>query len=81
MFQTAARVLAGTVSEAALEHGRLYPPLSAIRWVSGLIATAVAEVAWTTGLAAVPRPADVMAAVRDMMWEPEYPDLLGAHER
>ena len=81
MFQTAARVLAGTVSEAALEQGQLYPPLSDIRRVSGLIATAVAEVAWTTGLAGVRRPADVTAAVRDMMWEPKYPDLLGGQAR
>lgn len=76
MFQTAARVLAETVSDAALGEGLLYPPLSDIRRVSGLIASAVAEVAWAAGLASVPRPADVKKAVRDMMWEPEYPDLL-----
>jgi malate dehydrogenase (oxaloacetate-decarboxylating)(NADP+) len=76
MFQTAARVLAGTVSDASLGEGLLYPPLSDIRRVSGLIAVAVAEVAWTAGLAGVPRPADVTAAVRDMMWEPRYSDLL-----
>jgi malate dehydrogenase (oxaloacetate-decarboxylating)(NADP+) len=76
MFQTAARVLAGTVSDASLGEGLLYPPLADIRRVSGLIASAVAEVAWAAGLAGVPRHADVTAAVRDMMWEPEYPDLL-----
>ncbi|HEX7024804.1 MAG TPA: NAD-dependent malic enzyme [Gemmatimonadales bacterium] len=76
MFQTAARVLAETVSEASLQEGLLYPPLSDIRSVSGLIAEAVAEVAWTARLAGIPRPVDVKAAVREMMWEPEYPDLL-----
>jgi malate dehydrogenase (oxaloacetate-decarboxylating)(NADP+) len=76
MFQTAARVLAGAVSAAALEEGLLYPPISAIRGVSELIAAAVAEVAWSAGLAREPRPPDVEAAVRGLMWEPEYPDLL-----
>ena len=76
MFQTAARVLAGTVSDAALGEGLLYPPLSDIRRVSGLIACAVAEVAWTAGLSGAPHPPDLPAAVTDMMWEPEYPDLL-----
>ena len=76
MFQAAARVLAGTVPAAALEEGLLYPPISAIRGVSELIAAAVAEVAWNTGLAREPRPPDVTAAVRGLMWEPVYPDLL-----
>jgi malate dehydrogenase (oxaloacetate-decarboxylating)(NADP+) len=75
MFHTAARVLAETVSATALGEGHLYPPLSDIRRVSGLIASAVAEVAWAAGLADLPHPADVRTAVRDMMWEPEYPDL------
>jgi malate dehydrogenase (oxaloacetate-decarboxylating)(NADP+) len=79
MFQTAARVLAGTASDASLDEGLLFPPLSDIRRVSGLIASAVAEVAWASGLASVPRPTDVAAAVHGMMWEPEYPDLLGQH--
>jgi malate dehydrogenase (oxaloacetate-decarboxylating)(NADP+) len=77
MFQIAARVLADSVSPAALEQGLLYPPISAIRGVSELIAAAVAEVAWNAGLAREPRPLDVAAAVRGLMWEPEYPDLLG----
>ena len=76
MFQVAARELAGTVSSTALEMGQLYPPLGEIREVSRRIAAAVAEVAWTAGLADTPRPADVAAAVAAMMWEPVYPDLL-----
>jgi malate dehydrogenase (oxaloacetate-decarboxylating)(NADP+) len=82
MFQAAARALAGTVSDASLALGLLYPPLADIRRVSGLIAEAVAEVAWAGGLATTPRPADVPAAVRAMTWAPVYPDLLagpGSH--
>ena len=76
MFQVAARALADTVSEEALAEGRLYPPLEQIRAVSELLAQAVAEVAWETGLAGVPRPDDLRAAVRALMWDPQYPDLV-----
>lgn len=77
MFQVAARALANTVSENALAEGRLYPPLEQIRAVSELIAAAVAEVCWDSGLAAAARPDDLPAAVRRLMWDPQYPDLLG----
>jgi malate dehydrogenase (oxaloacetate-decarboxylating)(NADP+) len=77
MFHAAARTLADTVSDAALAEGLLYPPLREIRAVSAVIAEAVAEVAWTDGLAAVPRPADPGRAIRELMWEPRYPDLAG----
>jgi len=77
MFQVAARALADTVSEDALADGRLYPPLEQIRSVSELIAKAVAEVAWDTDLAGTARQDDLPAAVRALMWDPQYPDLLG----
>ena len=77
MFHAAARTLAATVPEASLAEGLLYPPLGEIRGVSAVIAKAVAEVAFAEGLASVPRPADLAAAVRALMWEPRYPDLLG----
>lgn len=76
MFQAAARTLAGAVSESALSEGLLYPPLREIRRVSELIAQAVAELAWREGLAGAPRPSDPAAAVRSLMWDPQYPDLL-----
>src|ERR1043165_5068901 len=76
MFQTAARTLAATVPDASLAQGLLYPPIAEIRTVSGVIARAVAEVAFEAGLAAAPRPADLDQAVRALMWEPGYPDLL-----
>ncbi len=76
MFHAAAATLASTVPEAALAQGLLYPPLRDIRRVSAIIARAVAEVAWANGLATAPRPPDLAAAVRDLMWDPQYPDLL-----
>ncbi len=76
MFQVAARALAESVSDAALEEGLLYPPLDQIRRVSELIAVAVAEVAWRDGLAHGPRPDDPAAAVRALMWDPQYPELV-----
>jgi malate dehydrogenase (oxaloacetate-decarboxylating)(NADP+) len=72
MFFAAAQALAGQVSEADLELGRVYPALSRIREVSALIATAVAEVAYERGLARQPRPADVEAHIRSLMYEPNY---------
>jgi len=72
MFFAAAQALAGQVSEADLELGRVYPALSRIREVSALIATAVAEVAYERGLAREPRPTDVEAHIRSLMYEPNY---------
>ena len=76
MFHAAARTLAATVPESALHDGLIYPPLQSIRAVSAIIALAVAEVAWRDGLATVARPADPEAAIRSLVWEPRYPDLL-----
>ena len=73
MFYAAARTLAGQVSPDALEAGRLFPRLRDIRSVSALIAVAVAEVAYEEGLASVPRPADLRAAVERSMYDATYP--------
>lgn len=72
MFLAAARTLAAQVSEADLAQGSLYPPLTRVREVSARIAAAVAEVAHARGLAARPRPTDVLADVRGQMYEPTY---------
>ncbi len=50
----------------------MYPALGRIRDVSARIGAAVAEVAFAEGLAGIPRPPDVLALVRDRMWEPAY---------
>lgn len=72
MFLAAARTLAGEVSDADLTPGSLYPPLAQVRQVSVRIATAVARVAWERGLSPLPRPSDLVAAVRASMYEPGY---------
>ena len=72
MFLVAARVVAGEVSDADLQYGRVYPPLPRIREVSLAVALAVAEVAYRNGLAAKPRPDDLEEHIRCLMFEPEY---------
>ena len=72
MFFVAARALAGEVSAADLEQGRIYPPLTKIRDVSATIATAVAEVAYNHSLASKPRPSNTLAYIKSQMYEPKY---------
>ncbi|NVL89689.1 MAG: NAD-dependent malic enzyme [Desulfobacterales bacterium] len=72
MFLVAARALAHEVSEADLEHVRVYPPLDRIRDVSAVIAAAVAEVACDQGLATKPKPENVPAYIKSLMYEPKY---------
>jgi malate dehydrogenase (oxaloacetate-decarboxylating)(NADP+) len=76
MFLAAARSLAEQVTVADLEQGSLYPPLAHIREVSARIAAAVAEVAYAQGFAAVPRPEDLLAFVKEQMYEPRYTDYV-----
>jgi len=72
MFMAAARTLAGLVTQADLDQGSLYPPLSKIREVSALIAAAVAEIAFKEKLAGVARPPDVLAWIEAQMYQPRY---------
>jgi malate dehydrogenase (oxaloacetate-decarboxylating)(NADP+) len=72
MFFVAARTLAEQVTEADLETGCTFPPLSQIRSVSLEIATAVAEVAFERGLAGIERPADLKAYIKAQMYQPVY---------
>jgi len=72
MFFTAAKALAGEVSTADLEQGRIYPPLTRIREVSAVIATAVAEIAYNQGLARKPKPDDLSAYIKSQMYQPKY---------
>ena len=73
MFLAAARSLADQVSEADLAQGSLYPPLNEVRKVSARIACAVAEVAFSQGVAGIERPADLLEHVKSQMYEPRYP--------
>jgi malate dehydrogenase (oxaloacetate-decarboxylating)(NADP+) len=72
MFSMAATTLAGLVRPEDLEEGRVYPPLTTIRDVSLKIAAAVATMAHDTGLARIPRPADITEDIRGRMFQPVY---------
>ena len=70
MFLVAARELARLVKPEDLEQGSLYPALSEVRSVSCRIGAAVADYAYTHGLAGNDRPADLEAAVEAFMYQP-----------
>jgi malate dehydrogenase (oxaloacetate-decarboxylating)(NADP+) len=76
MFLTAARIVADQVTEEDLAEGRIYPPLSKIREVSSAIAVAVAEVVYNQKLASRPRPDDIAAHVRSLMYDPTYQEYV-----
>ncbi len=72
MFFAAAKALAAQISPDDLEQGRVYPPLARIREVGAAVAAAVAEVAYQHNLATKPRPDDILAAIKALMYEPQY---------
>jgi malate dehydrogenase (oxaloacetate-decarboxylating)(NADP+) len=72
MFFTAARTLAATVSDQDVSQGSLFPPLGRIREISLAIAVAVARCAYESNLASSPRPPDLEAAARSVMYNPSY---------
>ena len=72
MFFAAAQALAGTVSEADLAAGRIFPAASRMREVAARVAAAVAAVAYEQGHAAAPRPADLEREMAKAMYRPEY---------
>ncbi|NLB06841.1 MAG: NAD-dependent malic enzyme, partial [Desulfobulbaceae bacterium] len=72
MFLVAARVVAGEVTEADLNEGRLYSPLPRIREGALAVAEAGAEGAYRRGLAGQPRPDDLRAHITSLMYEPVY---------
>ncbi|MDE2292773.1 MAG: NAD-dependent malic enzyme [Elusimicrobia bacterium] len=74
MFARAARALADCVTQADLDAGCLYPPLTKIMDVSARIAAAACEVAYERGLATEPRPQDLLERVRSLQYRPVYPD-------
>jgi len=72
MFLVAAKTLAAEVSETDLRVGRVYPPLPRIREVSQAIAVAVADLAYSRGLASRQRPEDLEGYIASLMYEPDY---------
>jgi malate dehydrogenase (oxaloacetate-decarboxylating)(NADP+) len=72
MFYAAACSLAEQVDDDSLAAGRLYPELCEIREISANIAEAVAEVAFSQGLAGIPRPDDLPGFIRARQFYPRY---------
>jgi len=72
MIFAAAKALAREVVETDLTQGRIYPPLTRIRDVSAVIATAVGEVAFKRELARKPKPDDLLTYIKSQMYEPKY---------
>jgi malate dehydrogenase (oxaloacetate-decarboxylating)(NADP+) len=72
MFLTAARTLAASVGDEELRRGSVFPPLHHIRAISASIATAVARVAYESGLATRPAPPDLEALIEASMYKPTY---------
>ncbi|MFI5357936.1 MAG: malic enzyme-like NAD(P)-binding protein, partial [Opitutales bacterium] len=72
MFFVAAQTLAGLVTPADLECGRVYPDLHRIREVSAAIAEAVANVAFQRSLTSMLRPENLTDRVHDLMYDPTY---------
>ena len=72
MFLAAAHTLADAVDETDIAQGNVFPPLGRVREISASIAVAVAEIAFESGLAAVPRPRNIPALVEGQMYHPTY---------
>lgn len=77
MFLVAAEALSEQVTEADLEEGRVYPPLTNIKEVSFQIALRVAQVAYLQGLATnMPEPEDKHELVQSVLYSPDYKSYL-----
>ena len=72
MFMARGAALARLVTESDLKQGSLYPALPRIREVSAHIAAAVAQVAYSRGLAVGQAPDDILLHVQSQMYEPRY---------
>ncbi|MGA3209631.1 MAG: oxaloacetate-decarboxylating malate dehydrogenase [Syntrophales bacterium] len=72
MFLATAKSLAAQVLESDLAQGRIFPSLQRIQEVSAVIATAVAEVAYSQSLARKKRPADLLEYIKSRMYQPVY---------
>lgn len=67
-------LLAAAVSDDELAQGSIFPPLSRVREISRSIATAVADIAYESGLATEPRPDDPWSFIESRMYDPRYDD-------
>ena len=76
MFITAAKAVAEQVTDANLETGLIYPPLSEIRATSLHVALRVAETIFDAGVAGIERPADLKDFIERMAFRPQYRSLI-----
>ncbi len=72
MFIVAAKAVAEQVTDADLATGLIYPPQSHILDASLHTATRIAEKIFDSGLAGIPRPADIGAHISDLAYKPVY---------
>ena len=69
----AAEALAGAVTPADLDAGRIFPPLPSLRGVALDVAVAAARRQYETGCATeLPKPTDLRAALAARMYNPAY---------
>jgi malate dehydrogenase (oxaloacetate-decarboxylating)(NADP+) len=78
MFIEAAGGVADQVAPELLRQGLLYPPQANILETEIQTAARVATLVFDSGLARVPRPADMVAFIRSHVYKPEYPALAAA---
>ena len=75
MFIEAAAGVADQVAPDLLKQGLLYPLQANILETEIQTAARVARLVFDTGLARVPRPADMVEFIRSHVYKPEYPAL------
>src|SRR5580658_7777814 len=72
MFIEAGQAVADQVSPDLLKQGLLYPLQSNILETEISTAARVAKLVFDAGLARVPRPADIVAYIRGLVYQPTY---------
>ena len=72
MFIEAARGVADQVSAAQMEQGLLYPLQANILETELRTAARVAALVFDSGLAGIPRPKDIEAFIRSLVYTPQY---------
>lgn len=74
LFLTAARALAGCMSQERLDVGAIFPPQCELRSVSACVAAAVLAEALRQQGNHPPSPESIQQTVGDAMWYPDYPN-------
>jgi malate dehydrogenase (oxaloacetate-decarboxylating)(NADP+) len=72
MFFEAAKTLSQETTEKDFAIGRVFPSLDRAREVSAKIATAIARVAYRSGLATNEEPTDLLSSITSQMYDPIY---------